>query len=439
MKWIVNYQLARGITLFCAATLASSVSGPYMANERPVQTPASPMWQCLGDFHNYTARLSTLLSLGTPEVKTALYMPVRDVWSNTMRSLKVTDDYDALAATLERKKIDFDIIDDDCLEQGEIINGCLKAGAMLYDTVVMPKCLYMTKAAEQKLEAFKASGGKVYSDIKKLKCPVTVEPEQALIGLTVRKLSDGKLYFISNEDEKEISVTLTFPENKEPVLLDAQTGRAVSMEYDAVENGIRTTLRLPFAGSAAILFSTKKYKTFPVPLNKQKLRYPVVLNSGWKFRKSKAFILGEQEFETQVIKNTAKPVLLGPWADFAGKDFSGEGIYSINFDFPAEMTGKKILLALGKVEYACRARLNGKDLGLCPWPPFEYDVTGLVKSTGNRLEVTVINTPANQYVYTKTFEKWDAATVGRYHKNALIFEKETLGGGLYGKAVLYAE
>ncbi|MEI6577832.1 MAG: hypothetical protein WCN92_00030 [Eubacteriales bacterium] len=439
MKWIINYQLVRGITLFCAATLASSVSGPYMANERPVHTSSSPMWQCLSSFHSYTARLSTLLSIGTPEVNTALYMPVRDVWSNTMQSLKVMADYDMLADTLERKMIDFDIIDDDCLELGDIEDGCLVVGKMSYSTIVLPKCLYMTSLAVQNLEAFKVAGGKVVFDVKKMHSIVKIEPEQALASLSVRKMANGKLYFIVNEDEKEISLNVILPEKTAPVLLDAETGKIYELEHYICEGGIKTTLRLPFAGSAAIMFKSQKIKTSAALIKKEKLKNAVVLDYGWKFKKHKAFVIGNQDFETVYYKNTAKPASLGPWAEYTGKDFSGEGIYSIDFDCPQEMAGKKVLLCLGKVEYACRARLNGKNLGLCAWPPFEYDLTGLLKSGNNRLEIIVFNTPANQYVHTKSFEKWDDATVGRYHPNALVFERESLGGGLYGKAVLYVE
>lgn len=439
MKWIVNYQLARGITLFCAATLASSVSGPYMANERPVHTSSSPMWQCLNAFNTYTARLSMLLSLGCAEAGTALYMPVRDVWSNTEQSLKVMAEYDALAVMLERKKIDFDIIDDDGLETAGLENGCLKVGAMRYHTVVLPKCYFMTAPAVQKLDAFQAAGGKVCTDVKSLSSPMKVEPAQALVSLTVRRLKDGKFYFIANEDEKEISIKLNFPEKTSPVLLDAETGKAYTPEYSVSEDGIKLSLLLPFAGSAAILFTNKKIKASAAPVKKQALKYQIVLDKGWKFRKQKAFIIGSREFETETFKNTAKPAKLGPWVEYTGKDFSGEGVYSIDFDCSEEMAGKKILLCLGKVEYACRAKMNGKNLGLRPWQPFEYEVTGLLKAGKNRLDVTVFNTPANQYVYTKEFEKWDDATVGRYHKPALVFERETSGGGLYGKAVLYVE
>jgi len=439
MKWIVNYQLARGITLFCAATLASSVSGPYMANERPVQTPHSPVWQCLGAFHDYTARLSYLLSLGEPLVKTALYMPVRDVWSNTGHSLKVMEDYDALALALEEKKIDFDVIDDDALETAVINDGCLCVGKVCYKTVLAPQCRHMTPAAARKLSEFSEAGGRAAADVKQVRSPVIFEPAQARVSLTARRLANGTLYFIANEDVKAICVSAVFPEKKPPVLLDPQTGKVLTIEHTIDETGVRTALILPFAGSAVLLFPAKKMPAVPASTQKHQLKNMMLLDSGWTFQKSKAFIIGEQEFETVSFAEKPVPAILGPWAGYAGQAFSGECVYTLEFDLPAGAAGKRAVLSLGKAEAACRAALNGKELGLCAWPPFEYEVTNVIKPGKNRLAVTVFNTPANQYVQTKSFDKWDAAAVGRYHNPALVFERETPGGGLFGKVALYVE
>lgn len=439
MKWIINYQLVRGITMFCAATLASSVSGAYMANERPVHSPKSPMWQCLGAFHDYTARLSYLLSLGAPLVKTALYMPVRDVWSNTARSLQVMAAYDTLANKLESKKIDFDVVDDDALETAKIENGCLCVGNMCYETVVLPKCRHMTPAAAQKLDAFKKVGGAVFFDTKTFSSPIIIQPALAPVALTMRKLSNGTLYFLVNEAENEIAISAIFNEKKQPVLLDPQTGKMFEQAYTINGDKIKISLLLPFAGSVTILFSNKKIPTLPLPAQKQTFKHVIVLDKGWVFVKKESFVIGEQEFEQHVLHEKPVPAVLGPWVGYTGEDFSGGCAYAVDFDLPAREIGKKVVLNLGKVEYACRANLNGKDLGLCPWPPFEYDVSKTLKPGKNRLKITVYNTPANQYVHTKSFEKWDDATVGRYHKPALVFERETLGGGLFGKVALYVE
>lgn len=435
MKWIVNYQLVRGITLFCPATLASSVSGPYMANERPVFTPAGTMWQCLKPFNDYTARLSYLLSLGKPDVRTALYMPVRDVWSKTEESEKVMAEYDRLAEELEKAGMDFDVVDDDALETAGVEDGRLQIGAMFYETVVVPRCRYMTNGAAEKLKAFEKAGGQALRDTRGLRGPVSINPA-AQVSVTKRLLDGGALYLLVNEGE-EAEIEALFPEKTAPVLLDAVTGKAFRPRCVETPEGVAVTLKPEFAGCAALLFGAGD-ATAEIDARTRAYRRELVLEGPWRFRKSKGFVIGENEFETREYHEEPAAALLGPWAQYAGEDFSGEGVYEIEFRYDAAEDDGCALLSLGKVDAACRCRLNGRELGLCPWPPYEYDISGLLANGTNRLEVTVINTPANQYIHTKEFDKWEYAEVGRYHKDALVFERESVAGGLFGKVRIYA-
>ena len=68
--------------------------------------------------------------------------------------------------------------------------------------------------------------------------------------------------------------------------------------------------------------------------------------------------------------------------------------------------------------------------------PYVLDVEGLLKVGENVLEIEVANTPANQFVHTKNFERYDASELGPYFECSIDFEKESLGGGLYGPIVL---
>jgi hypothetical protein len=43
-------------------------------------------------------------------------------------------------------------------------------------------------------------------------------------------------------------------------------------------------------------------------------------------------------------------------------------------------------------------RLNGKDLGVLWCPPWKVEVTGLLKPTGNTLEIDIINVWANRVI-----------------------------------------
>jgi hypothetical protein len=83
------------------------------------------------------------------------------------------------------------------------------------------------------------------------------------------------------------------------------------------------------------------------------------------------------------------------------KYFSGMATYAKRFDMPAELCdaeGVRQFLDLGSVGVIAQVRLNGRDLGILWKPPYRTEVTGLVKTTGNELEVKVVNLWVNRMI-----------------------------------------
>ena len=80
---------------------------------------------------------------------------------------------------------------------------------------------------------------------------------------------------------------------------------------------------------------------------------------------------------------------LGDWRAVLGEDFSGDACYRTSFRHDGSEVA---LLDLGKVNYACEVKLNGKSLGMKMLPPFVFDIRGKLRRGINRLEVVVTNT-----------------------------------------------
>jgi hypothetical protein len=78
------------------------------------------------------------------------------------------------------------------------------------------------------------------------------------------------------------------------------------------------------------------------------------------------------------------------------RHYSGTATYRMNFDCPK--AGNPLWLDLGNVREMARVRLNGTDLGVVWTPPFRVEVTGVVKPTGNQLEVEVVNFWPNRII-----------------------------------------
>ncbi|MDD5599534.1 MAG: glycosyl hydrolase, partial [Victivallaceae bacterium] len=275
MKWITDFQYVRGINITTMSCYQFSTRAHFMG-WGGIKGPADPLWKHMDLYHRYTARTSYLLSRGKPEVETAVYYPVRDLWAGGPELKSIAHGYDALAGALLENQCDFDLIDDDLLERQSTraTGGRLQAGKMTYHTVCVPKTRWMTAAAKAKLEEFARNGGtllwfgnagsgplkSIAAELRQLKLLVKplfrAEPAQKALRGCKRRLGNGRLYFITNEDiRKGLKCTVTFNETLPPFRLDPETGSCFPVT-GAVQSGTSCSipLTLDFAGSCVIQF-----------------------------------------------------------------------------------------------------------------------------------------------------------------------------------------
>ena len=112
MRYAVNYQAVRGISLFNFMMVSYDRRGIAGYQYRPSFQGENPAMDCLTPINTYTARLSHILQNCRADVRTALYCPYRTISAggDLMRSAAAA--YDALGWELERQGVDFDIIDE---------------------------------------------------------------------------------------------------------------------------------------------------------------------------------------------------------------------------------------------------------------------------------------------------------------------------------------
>ena len=462
MKWLTDYQYVRGLNIMTMSCSYSTPKGQFMGGCRPMFIPSNPQWGHMRLYHSYTARLSYLLSLGRPAVKTAVYYPVRDIWAGGPELERIADSNDMLAETLLCRQCDFDFIDDDLLESGEteVADGFLIVGPMRYETVCVSRNCWMAEKSREKLSRFAANGGRVlWIDNENHSLPpencialdfggigeyikpiVTVQPSDGRIRVCKRILDNGHLYFVTNEGPDGTSTVVCFDETMPPYILDPETGECHKSQRASYSGGkCSIPLELPYAGSALIFFSDENLPEIPEPpgMGSEIL----AIDEGWHCRRTKSYTIGMEEFEIFEMDGNLKddfvPIELGDWRYRLGDDFSGYAEYKVDFECGEEQAKKACILDLGQVRYNCGVILNGTDLGMKSWGPFAFPVEGIVKSGTNELRVTVVNTFANQYVNTKSLDKYPENKTGGYHKVALAFEKQSLESGLYGPVRIF--
>jgi len=96
----------------------------------------------------------------------------------------------------------------------------------------------------------------------------------------------------------------------------------------------------------------------------------------------------------------------GNWSESGAlKYYSGGMYYRKSFTAPAD--ARKVILNLGEVIASCEVRVNGQNAGILISPPYEADITRLLKSGRNELEILVYSTLSNHYQTIPSFYKGD--------------------------------
>ena len=91
-------------------------------------------------------------------------------------------------------------------------------------------------------------------------------------------------------------------------------------------------------------------------------------------------------------------VACGPWEEQGFPYFSGTGAYAADIGLPVDLAGKRVFLRAGNVGSILEVEVNGKDAGVCPWPPYEADITAcVVPGRSNLVVLKVTNTLRNLF------------------------------------------
>ena len=461
MKWITDFQFVRGINLLISGQTLLSTKGHYMGFIRPMFVRENPLFRHLDLFQAYTARLSYLLSLGRPAIRAALYFPVRDIWAGGAELDRIAASNDALAHTLLAHQCDFDMIDDDLLEEAvtSAHDGCLHAGAMRYDTVYVSRTKHMSDGSREKLARFIGVGGRVYwvdnrnaseapagstsielddLDWRQVEPLVDVRPANAGVRVCRRDLENGALYFVTNEgsgvakeDAVATDATIVFKDTRPVVRIDPETGTCSRPEdAEHTDGTCSVPLRMRFAESYVFLFTDDDMPAAPASARGHEGR--IAIDEGWTCRRTRAFRIGDEEFKLADVHEDASPITLGDWGDALGHDFAGDVEYRVDFQLSGPDAARASTLDLGQVWGVAEVVLNGVPLGRRAWEPFRLDLQGAAVAGTNSLRVTVTNTMANQFLHTRKLERWPDNVLGIYHKQCLALEQGCTRSGLYG-------
>jgi hypothetical protein len=243
------------------------------------------------------------------------------------------------------------------------------------------------------------------------------------------------LYFISNQQEKPISILPEFRvTGRQPELWDASTGSKVEVaQFELLKRSTRVPLKLPAAGSLFVVFR----KPLPTRAHVVSLQGPdeaattffdsegslslLAAKSGtyqakcsdgklqvWTAQLDrKALPLDTAQWQVHFKPSyTAQPFdltfnSLTDWSKHEQENvryFSGTAVYSTSFTWNGLSKNGRVTLNLGRVCVIASVKVNGVECGVLWKEPYSADITDVLKEGENRLEVSVANTWHNRLI-----------------------------------------
>ena len=434
MKWLVDYQMVRGINLFVFGYYAVSNAGQWMDLFEPHSGPVAPGWDFQRPYFDYIARTASILAEGEPTAEIAVYFDNRAFWAGGIETEVAARLHYAAATALDRANCEYEFVDDRALADAEIAGDRLRIGKMSYSTLVLPSSRWMGEKARERLDAFRKAGGKVLSveEIAKARPACRIRGRLTnWIRVAKRVKGNETLYFLVNESPHLLPTMEIELDGAEGVVrADPATGRFVAVD---AQKGNRFRWTFPPYGSA-IFIAGAKADAPPEPFFDHELELKDVrcLKDGWTMKPLVRYRVGKADFEIAPVADAQESPAVLDWRRVLGDDFSGKVLYRVEFE--CDEAGE-FWLDLGVVKWCCAARLNGQDLGTRFFGPYRWRVK-TVKGR-NILEVTVANMLCNALGdEVRDRIARDFPPCSGYDIRQRVFDHENNESGLFGPVTL---
>jgi hypothetical protein len=452
MKWITNYQVARGVNAISLMAFYADITGPRKVGTMSDLFQTNPLWPFFRKYADYTGRLMTFASAGKPVVDVGVYYPVKSLWVGDGAGAGIEDPFWELSRALLDQQIDYDYLDDDAICRGEIdTEGYLCVGDCRYNTILFPSVDIIPIETLRQLRALAEAGGTVMflygepgmsckaagleemtetiealerfqiaeggdMDVVLSTLPRTVRLAHRVAGIRAirRTTDDGEVFILVNESmtaEQPLRVRLPAMDDVCSYDLETEQTRALT----ASQGYLRVTVP---ANGAVVLFAGEGIESDDTPedippTRTQEIEGPFTLTilEQWSYNNGELRILcDERRWEAGVIERpsfrgsvdtapsqsgehtvvVSSAFMLDDWSALFWSSLSGCVEYSMIFDLPQKPS--RVVLDLGKASVAAEVVLNDVPIGYRTWSPYEFDVTDAVRGGINNLSILVTST-----------------------------------------------
>ena len=401
LRYILNYQLVRGITLFNFMAMPSTMEDWYAFSERPYFHPDIPGFFALDGLCKELERESLFMATGLHAAETALWYPYEEILAGGARGRRAIEAFRAAGDALEAEGVDFDLIDADTLLASPTEDGLLKAGGAAYAEILVP------------------DGCEVPADVRAVLAGLCGEArryvrasEPAFLHRVVRD-GEGRLHICVFNGSRETKTAAVFVRTDLPLYrCDPRTG--AFFRFCSGDD-----ITLAYGQCALLLASGDAYICAPeeAPGEAVALR-PV---SGVK---TAAFTLSEKG--AALAPCGGELPFSGDRAVFPA-GFCGEAAFTFSFRLPEACA---CALTLETLSYFAEVFVNGARVGSVCAAPYRLRIDRRFLRAGeNEVTLKISNLAATAYARTEAERFFEQKYLGPYHAKTLAFERGVSGGG----------
>lgn len=247
--------------------------------------------------------------------------------------------------------------------------------------------------------------GKVYSNMsledvfKNINTPPDVIINKDLSVLWIhRSLPNMQIYFLTNQSDEKISFNAGFRvTDMQPEWWNPVNGSIHALpEYQQSGNSIFIPLELEPYESGFVVF-VNKARQAETNRNFQDYSITKEIHEPWVVNFISPF---DERFSLTMDR-------LQDWSESGNeqlKYFSGTAVYQTSFELE-ELPGKNTFLRFGDLSAIAQITVNGQIAGGLWTPPWRIDVSGLLKTGKNIIEIEVANTWNNRLVKDESLKK----------------------------------
>ena len=419
MKYLLDHLLIRGVNHLVPHAFS-------MAEYPDIDCPPhfyargnNPEFPWFAHLMKYANRMCDLLNGGQHGASVALLYDGEADWAGEHIPMQKT------GRVLTENQIEFDVVCLDMLKDPAAYNGAftekgLTLNGIHFNALVIGGCeqisadlaqiilehdlpVYFAECLPEKLIHGTEEQYAAFSEAQNVQCVsfeelpavlsslgcdrVIVSPEWQPLSY-YHYIKDRQIFLFMNEDaNRTFTGTLSLPTDQPVVFYDAVAERYEAAAFE-IKDGRTVVSVVLEPGHSCVLMEQKEIVPEQRHLSCTEQTEGLAsldLSKGWKVSRTKA--TSYPEFAPEKCFETDE---LQPISDL---DPSFSGVIRYEKTFTLDKAPAKAFLKAENVYEVCRLTVNGQDAGMCLIPPYQFDLSGLLREGENTLCIEVATTP----------------------------------------------